>query len=178
MNNYSNIHPNMRVLVKELSPYYEKRGMTKEEAKEEIIRDFMNNLHSNEGRKVFEVIRKKIKKQDLAEKKFIDIYIQAQKALENMKNTQNNENNENSSTVNKNDPHSILGVSKNASKSEIRKAYLKKSISGNYRHPNKGGDAEEFKKLQAAYEMLSGSSGGRRKTRRSYKRKGTRKMRR
>jgi DnaJ-class molecular chaperone len=45
-----------------------------------------------------------------------------------------------------------LGLQKNADAQEIRKAYLKLSKTT---HPDKGGDAETFKKLQQAYEILS-----------------------
>ena len=75
--------------------------------------------------------------------------------------------------------YKTLGVSIGASQNEIKQAYRKLVLKA---HPNKGGDPEDFKRIQAAYEKLSSSSGGRRKTRRRYKRKytckGTRKMRR
>jgi len=48
--------------------------------------------------------------------------------------------------------YEIIGVQQNATADEIRKAYRKKVIKA---HPDKGGDVEEFKKLQAAYEILS-----------------------
>jgi len=48
--------------------------------------------------------------------------------------------------------YDILGVEQTASADEIRKAYRKKVVKA---HPDKGGDVEEFKKLQAAYEVLS-----------------------
>mmetsp|Transcript_21189 Transcript_21189/g.66551 ORF Transcript_21189/g.66551 Transcript_21189/m.66551 type:complete len:417 (-) Transcript_21189:70-1320(-) len=47
--------------------------------------------------------------------------------------------------------YEILGVSKSASASEIKKAFRKLALK---KHPDKGGDPEEFKKLQAAYEVL------------------------
>jgi len=50
--------------------------------------------------------------------------------------------------------YEILGVEQNASQDDIKKAYRKKVIKA---HPDKGGDVEEFKKLQAAYEVLSSS---------------------
>lgn len=47
-----------------------------------------------------------------------------------------------------------LNVSRNASSSEIKKAYHKQALK---HHPDKGGDPETFKKIQAAYEILSDS---------------------
>lgn len=48
--------------------------------------------------------------------------------------------------------YDILGVSKNASNDEIKKAYRKLALK---EHPDKGGDPEKFKKIQSAYEVLS-----------------------
>mmetsp|Transcript_20697 Transcript_20697/g.26789 ORF Transcript_20697/g.26789 Transcript_20697/m.26789 type:complete len:413 (-) Transcript_20697:497-1735(-) len=45
-----------------------------------------------------------------------------------------------------------LGLEKKASQQEIKKAFRKLAIKA---HPDKGGDPEEFKKIQAAYEVLS-----------------------
>jgi DnaJ family protein A protein 2 len=48
--------------------------------------------------------------------------------------------------------YEILGVPQNASGDDIKKSYRKKVMKA---HPDKGGDPEEFKRLQAAYEILS-----------------------
>jgi DnaJ family protein A protein 2 len=48
--------------------------------------------------------------------------------------------------------YEILEVPQNAGQDDIKKQYRKKVIK---LHPDKGGDPEEFKKLQAAYEVLS-----------------------
>ncbi|KAJ9171207.1 hypothetical protein P3X46_014602 [Hevea brasiliensis] len=48
--------------------------------------------------------------------------------------------------------YEILGVSKNASQDEMKKAYKKAAIKN---HPDKGGDPEKFKELAHAYEVLS-----------------------
>jgi molecular chaperone DnaJ len=48
-------------------------------------------------------------------------------------------------------PYEILGVSKNASQEEIKKAFRKLVITN---HPDKGGDPEKFKKIAWAYELL------------------------
>lgn len=49
------------------------------------------------------------------------------------------------------DYYSILGVDKNASPDDLRKAYKKKSMQ---HHPDRGGDEEEFKKVNEAYSTL------------------------
>jgi len=50
------------------------------------------------------------------------------------------------------DLYSVLGVSRNADDGEIRKSYRKLCLTA---HPDKGGSAEEFQKIQRAYEILS-----------------------
>jgi DnaJ-class molecular chaperone len=49
------------------------------------------------------------------------------------------------------DYYSILGVPKNASEQDIRKAYKKKSMQ---HHPDRGGNEEEFKRVNEAYQTL------------------------
>ena len=44
-----------------------------------------------------------------------------------------------------------LGVEKTASAGEIKKAFHKRALKA---HPDKGGDATEFKRLQEAYDVL------------------------
>ena len=50
------------------------------------------------------------------------------------------------------DYYSILGVQRNASSEEIKKAYKKKAMQ---HHPDRGGDSSTFQKIQEAYETLS-----------------------
>lgn len=50
------------------------------------------------------------------------------------------------------DYYNTLGVNKNASPDEIKKAYRK--LAGKH-HPDKGGDTATFQKIQEAYETLS-----------------------
>ena len=49
------------------------------------------------------------------------------------------------------DLYKILNVDKNSSHEEIKKAYRKASMK---HHPDRGGNAEEFKKINRAYEIL------------------------
>jgi DnaJ family protein A protein 2 len=46
----------------------------------------------------------------------------------------------------------LLGLEKGANEAEIRKAYKKQALA---KHPDRGGDKEEFQKMHAAYEVLS-----------------------
>ena len=48
--------------------------------------------------------------------------------------------------------YETLGVDKNSTGPEIKKAYLKLA---RVHHPDKGGDAEKFKEIASAYEVLS-----------------------
>lgn len=50
------------------------------------------------------------------------------------------------------DYYKVLGVAQNASKEEIKKAY--RSLAHKF-HPDKGGDAEQFKEVNEAYQILS-----------------------
>ena len=48
--------------------------------------------------------------------------------------------------------YDLIGVPKNATEQEIKKAYRKKALK---EHPDKGGDPDKFKEITAAYEVLS-----------------------
>jgi DnaJ-class molecular chaperone len=49
------------------------------------------------------------------------------------------------------DPYQILGVQKGVTDDELKKAYRKLVLKT---HPDKGGDPEQFKKIQGAYDIL------------------------
>lgn len=49
-------------------------------------------------------------------------------------------------------PYEVLGIDKNATEDEIKKAYRQKAKE---HHPDVGGDEEKFKKVQAAYDTLT-----------------------
>ena len=49
------------------------------------------------------------------------------------------------------DLYKTLGVNRNASESEIKKAYKKQAMK---HHPDKGGDSAQFQKLNEAYDTL------------------------
>jgi len=51
-------------------------------------------------------------------------------------------------------PYDILGIQKGCSEGEVKKAYRKLAMQ---HHPDKGGNPEEFKKIQGAYDILSDS---------------------
>ena len=51
-----------------------------------------------------------------------------------------------------NELYEVLGVAKDASLDEIRKAFKKLAIK---HHPDRGGDADKFKEINAAHEVLS-----------------------
>jgi len=52
------------------------------------------------------------------------------------------------------DYYQILGVSKNASQEDIKKAYRKLASK---HHPDRGGDTKKFQEIQVAYDVLSDS---------------------
>ena len=52
------------------------------------------------------------------------------------------------------DPYKVLGVPKEADPKDIKKAYFEMA---KRHHPDKGGQEEEFKKIQMAYDILSDS---------------------
>ena len=54
--------------------------------------------------------------------------------------------------ANKPDYYKTLGVSKNATADDIKKAYRKLAREN---HPDAGGDEERFKDINEAYEVLS-----------------------
>lgn len=56
------------------------------------------------------------------------------------------------------DPYTVLGVPRNASRDDIKRAFHKLA---HKHHPDKGGDAEKFKEVSAAYAQLKdGPAGG------------------
>ena len=57
--------------------------------------------------------------------------------------------------MNKKDYYEVLGVSKNASADEIKKAFRRLAVEY---HPDRGGDEAKFKEINEAYEVLKDSS--------------------
>ena len=53
--------------------------------------------------------------------------------------------------MSKADYYDILGVKKDASADEIKKAFRRKAVE---LHPDKGGDEKAFKEVNEAYEVL------------------------
>ena len=51
----------------------------------------------------------------------------------------------------KRDYYDVLGVGKNASADELKKAYRKAAVE---HHPDRGGDEAKFKEINEAYEVL------------------------
>jgi len=49
-------------------------------------------------------------------------------------------------------PYTVLNISKDSNESDIKKAYRKLAIQ---HHPDKGGNADKFKEISSAYEILS-----------------------
>jgi DnaJ family protein A protein 2 len=47
--------------------------------------------------------------------------------------------------------YEVLGVNKDCTQGEIKKSFMKLA---RVKHPDKGGDPEEFKEIQEAYEVL------------------------
>ena len=50
------------------------------------------------------------------------------------------------------DPYGALGIQRGASDADVKKAYRKLAMQ---HHPDKGGDPEQFKQIQGAYDILS-----------------------
>jgi len=55
------------------------------------------------------------------------------------------------------DPYSVLGVSRNASQEEVKKAYKKLAMK---HHPDRGGDEAKFKEISEAYERIINPKAG------------------
>ena len=75
------------------------------------------------------------------------------------------------------DPYKILGVSKDASEDEIKKAYRRLSRKyhpdSNVNNPNKEAAEEKFKEIQAAYEQIMFEKSGGQRGRNTYSGQGS-----
>lgn len=163
------------VVISVLLPYYIKLDIGEDEAREQIIRDFIS-FREFKSKNELNELKKQYKSNEMVEIMIGNEFITYMKEkIDSGKYSTGNNASGNASTENTTNAYSILGVSKTATQGEIKTAYRKLVLK---EHPNKGGDPEKFKNVQRAYEELTKKAGGRRKTRRSYKRKGTRKMRR
>ena len=60
----------------------------------------------------------------------------------------------------------VLGLDEAATAAQVKTAYRKLSLKGKYRHPDKGGSAAEFKKINEANETLMRSIGAKTKKQR------------
>jgi len=60
-------------------------------------------------------------------------------------------------------PWSTLGLESTASLLDVKRAFRKRALET---HPDRGGEAEQFRKVQSAYEKLVKKLGGAREARR------------
>jgi hypothetical protein len=184
----------MRDVIEKTATYYEKNGMSKEDAKDEAMGNIAEFFHSNYAKDAYKQIQAKSKSKNETEKKFMELYFKIFEAKRKEKKAQ---------------PESAFmdvikkmatyyeknGMSKEDAIEKAKKefylflnsaigALMYEELQAKYKTKADEDYAEKyFKIFKDNWETQRGpkpteTSGGRRKTRRSHKRKGTRKMRR
>ena len=74
--------------------------------------------------------------------------------IPNMSQFHNMQNNRSQKPVDSTRLYKLLNIDKTSTDKQIKKAYILKSMNGEYRHPDRGGDTAKFQQLKQAYDIL------------------------